>query len=780
MSNPAKHSTLVISNLNGSGVLTQEFHLSVTPIGADEYLIRTERVAPGVPLAAQQVNWPIQDWFTQLESLTSDTARQLGQQLYDALFPSAIRESWAIAQTQAQTEQTLLHLRLGLRGTRLPLLPWELLCLDAHYLVLQPGIVLTRYQPYTALAPERTTAPTTPCRTLRILWPIPGEATDADACLRARVEQLARPIEPDNPHDQNEQIGLIPLSCRSLAVDVQGLKQPDGDALRPILQQGAYQIWHDSGALEAHLGDSIDRRELATLLVQQGVQLVIRTALCSPEWVTGLLQQEIQAVVVIGAEDPDRVTSLVLSLYQGLQQGYPLSWSISQARREAMKVRPESLPSDIVGYLQPEWDGYLRSVAPIALDSPTAPWLEAELDGFLDDLEAMDEAEYEEDSAIVADLFRELAETEPETPRLAENGVQAEAVTEPPQRDHPGRSSDAVISPPVLSPVPAENQDSAAPILEAELQRSPAEKNNQVTPARSRLPARVRLMAAIGLAGIAGGFAIWLGVAQMNRVAVVSNHPVNPERTPLPEPPSFNPEKLTQTALTQFQQGNWREGEQIITLLLDHQALDEAEQVLKALPTLPGDPTLEADLDFLQGRLIWQRIHQGAPNYRLQTVQQYWERAARKAPTVPEYHIALGFAYYAGHQLSQAERAWFQALFLLEERKLSAQRESSTVAGQAYGGPTITVKTSFEPQEMLTAYAGMALVLAQSAAGKPAAKRTNLLGRASELYLKVITDNPTQFQPETLQHNWLWPDRAVKDWQTLGRQQTVSRPGNQP
>ncbi len=117
--------------------MTQEFHISVTPIGDDEYLVRTERVAPGVPLAEEQVIWPVDDWLTRagllmndpllgllrgesLPSLTdplelvTENSQELqtqrstnlvrfGQQLYNALFQGTIRDSWVMAQELPST-----------------------------------------------------------------------------------------------------------------------------------------------------------------------------------------------------------------------------------------------------------------------------------------------------------------------------------------------------------------------------------------------------------------------------------------------------------------------------------------------------------------------------------------------------------------------------------------------------------------------------------------------------------------------------------------------------
>jgi hypothetical protein len=46
---------LKLLNKSDPVTVAQEFHISVTPLGGDEYLVRIERVAPGVPLAEEQV-----------------------------------------------------------------------------------------------------------------------------------------------------------------------------------------------------------------------------------------------------------------------------------------------------------------------------------------------------------------------------------------------------------------------------------------------------------------------------------------------------------------------------------------------------------------------------------------------------------------------------------------------------------------------------------------------------------------------------------------------------
>jgi hypothetical protein len=119
--------------------VTQEFHISVTPVRENEYLVRTEEVAPGVPLAEEQVIWSIEDWLTEASLLMDDPLLGLlqhrnmpggfnlasprspsgktlatnlasfGQQLYGALFQGTIRDSWMTAQGIAQHRRERLR-----------------------------------------------------------------------------------------------------------------------------------------------------------------------------------------------------------------------------------------------------------------------------------------------------------------------------------------------------------------------------------------------------------------------------------------------------------------------------------------------------------------------------------------------------------------------------------------------------------------------------------------------------------------------------------------------
>jgi len=61
----------------GPARVIQEFHISITSVGQDSYWLRTESVSAGVPLAAAQVVWPVEDWLQQAEALFQDPLHHL-------------------------------------------------------------------------------------------------------------------------------------------------------------------------------------------------------------------------------------------------------------------------------------------------------------------------------------------------------------------------------------------------------------------------------------------------------------------------------------------------------------------------------------------------------------------------------------------------------------------------------------------------------------------------------------------------------------------------------
>ncbi|MFM6022984.1 MAG: heterocyst differentiation protein, partial [Dolichospermum sp.] len=142
--------------------MTQEFHLSATPVGQNDYLVRTEQVASGVPLAEELVHWPVTEWLAAAGYLMDDPLQlvlqgrmtnklaanlvDLGRELYNGLFQGTLRDSWITAQGIAQNHQQILRLRLGFKDARLARLPWEVMHAGDRPLATGPDITFARYQ----------------------------------------------------------------------------------------------------------------------------------------------------------------------------------------------------------------------------------------------------------------------------------------------------------------------------------------------------------------------------------------------------------------------------------------------------------------------------------------------------------------------------------------------------------------------------------------------------------------------------------------------------------
>ncbi len=194
--------------------MCQEFVISVTPLGEDEYLVRTEKVAPGVPPAEEKVHWLVDNWleqgkelmddpilrllqgqslfgdefpeelFSVLEDgeLEKDQAQQsrrnlvsLGQQLYDALFQGSLLNSWMIAQGIADNHRSCLRLRLGLKDAKTRSLPWEVLHAEDRPLATGVDIAFSRYKPNTFAKNLNDLSPLAKDQPLKILMAIAGQ-----------------------------------------------------------------------------------------------------------------------------------------------------------------------------------------------------------------------------------------------------------------------------------------------------------------------------------------------------------------------------------------------------------------------------------------------------------------------------------------------------------------------------------------------------------------------------------------------------------------------------
>jgi CHAT domain len=385
--------------------VSQEFKLSVTPVGDDEYLVRTEKVAPGVPLAEQQVRWPIDQWLALSAQLMNDpmvgvfqgtgaagrTGRStknsapnlvaLGQQLYSGLFQGNLRDSWTCAQGIAQHRREVLQLRLGLKGRHLPRLPWEVLHADDRPLATGTDVVFSRYQPGTSLFKQTRIVPSG--GPIKILVAIASPSDRDSLQLKREVLHLQQEL-------QNRSANPLKNTPHSPEIQLTVLEQPDREQLTQALEQGHYQVLHYAGhsnlgsrggelylvSSRTGLTETLSGDDLAGLLVNNGIQMAVfnscRGAYGDPSDIAddspernlteALVKRGIPAVLAMAESIPDDVAlTLTRLFYRNLNQGYPVDLSLSRARAGLISAYGShqlywALP---ILYQHPDFDGYL-------------------------------------------------------------------------------------------------------------------------------------------------------------------------------------------------------------------------------------------------------------------------------------------------------------------------------------------------------------------------------------------------------------------------------------
>lgn len=401
--------------------MTQAFYLSITPLGEDRYLIRTEEVAPGVPLAEDQVTWPVEDWLHQatahdpnpLRSLleggplgsdrtaptlaSSDTAFltsgsqliELGQTLYNALFQGRIRDSWLAAQGVAQNRRQVLSLRLGFKDSRLQRLPWEILYGDDRPLATGTDIVFTRYFVTPGLA-DLSAMPPLPTlgQSLQVLMVVSAPNDQERLALRQEVQKLKEELHPISSTipTETEQRRLRPPVDIQLTI----LEQPGRAELVRALEQGQYQVLHYAGhsdvsetggdlylvSRQTGLTERLSGEDLAGLLVNNGIWMAVfnscRGAYTTTDdaesgWreqnlVQALVNRGVPGVIAMAERIPDDVAiTFTQLLYRNLKQGYSIDLSLSRTRQGLVSVYGSNQAYWMLPilYLHPEFDGYL-------------------------------------------------------------------------------------------------------------------------------------------------------------------------------------------------------------------------------------------------------------------------------------------------------------------------------------------------------------------------------------------------------------------------------------
>ncbi len=802
----------------------QEFHISVTPLGEDQYLVRTEHVAPGVPLAEEQVFWPVEDWLSVARQLMNDPLLglfsgndsgmeeifflpdsqkrvsqsclnlvSLGQEMYNALFQGSLRDSWLVAQAIAQNQRQMLRLRLGLKGNRLPRLPWEVLHEDSRPLATGTDVAFCRYQINTGLMRSLPNILTPPNKPLRILMVIAGPSDQENLELFKEASHLRDELKS----------GDIQLTVR---------EQLGREELTQELEQGHYQVFHYAGhsslgnaggdvylvSNKTGLTETLNGDDLAGLLANNGVQLAVFNSCRSAYTATSnqldsgkdrnlaeaLVKRGIPGVLAMAERIPDEVAlTLTCLLYRNINQGHPIDLSLSRARQGLISAYGSNqlywaLP---VLYLTPEFDGYLIDVAGYAWDdeqplpelksSWRSPQLEDELpqsriaskrkfleddlendpmamftgyenvgiDGGIDgssigDLDSDDPADFIKN--LLGELDKELPNGGSNLPILEEKTSRNTGL-ESGVGQFPIHSSNNQTAP---------SQQSTSATYSAPSQPSVSQQWDL----KSRWRNIPRLWLGLGITGVIA-IAV-LGISVVFHRQSVPNTPIaanpalqaphNSQNVNLSEAETAT---VTNIAIEQLSRGNISAGQKSVEELLNRGALPQAKAALDAVPKTQLDQPI---VSFLRGRLAWQFIQQGSKDYNIDDARRYWEIAVKGNPNSSEYYNALGFAYYAEGDFDRANNAWLDALTHLEKTKNEA--DVARVGA-----------------DELNVYAGLALGFWKSAQKQPEPKRANLLNEALKLRQKVRADDPVNFQPEALSKNWLWSESAIRDWRKL-------------
>jgi tetratricopeptide (TPR) repeat protein len=782
--------------------VTQEFNLSVTPVGNNQYLVRTERVPFGAPLAQELVTWPVETWLMQARHLMSDPLQgvlqstpppteagfsrsslnliQLGQELYVALFQETLRDSWVIAQGVAQNRRESLRLRLGLKGPDLPRLPWEVMHgTDVPVERLkQPGsitpaprplatgtrIIFSRYQLGTHLVDENLLLPQHN-HSLRILMVVSAPTDQEQLRLYREVKQMEQELQL---HPRSESNGEA-----TPEIQLKILSQPGREQLTRELEQGHYQVLHYAGHSDlgasggslylvnsrTGLTEVLTGDDLAGLLVNNGIRLAVfnscRGAHTAADPNNGrdrnlaeaLVSRGIPAVLAMAEQIPDNVALNLTGLfYRNLKLGFPIDLSLNRARQGLISAYGSNqfywaLP---VLYLHPECNGRLLAT-------------ESGRETLVDRLNMMPSSygvPISQEPLLPREPLRELEqvrsseEWNPARPIPAREGL--EMLDQPERATQPGISETVqqltTQTEPTVQPIePAQPSRPSLPLQAGEAVPMTPTKALKSTRGVGKRLNRLLFLPAVGAAGVALAFAgLHLLPQQTWQLPVWLGGPsadsVNTPPTVID--PAQTSEELRAGAKDFFEKRQIDQGIEAVKVLLNRNALQEASAAITAVPAdFQNDPRI----NFLRGRLAWQGLKTKDSEHTVAQARDFWQRAAKDEPNNLDYQEALGFTYYADGDLETALKIWSDANSnLMSDDKM-----------------TLRFK------------AAIAVALKQDAAKRPADQQAAYLQTALQNYQnvvsrdRVINRNQEKFSLDALRQNWLWTDAAIKDWQAL-------------
>ncbi len=800
------------SLLSRAQTVTQEFHLSITPVGADTYWLRTEAVASGVPLAEAQVVWPLETWLAQTEALFQDPLQALlqsptearldnswivlGQALYTGLFQGRIRDSWLAAQGVAQNRRQPLGLRLGFKDSRVQRLPWELLYGDDRPLATGLDVTLCRYyqsQTVTDLAAMPPLAPAgVPIRALVVI----SAPSDQDRlALRQEVQHLV------------ESLQMAPIDASTLALDITILEQPGRPELVQALEQGNFQIFHYAGHSDigetgetggslylvnrqSGLSEKLSGGDLAGLLVNNGTRLAVFNSCrgaytpqddAQANWldqnlVQALVNRGVPGVIAMADRIPDDVAlTFTQLLYRNLHQGHPIDLCLSRVRQGLMSAYGSGQPFWMLPllYLRADFDGYLYQG-----DRPAVDIFDTLDDADLADLKevALLAPDYSSDpdiASLAADMISPTADGGeshglPDSQTVEEGAPLYDWL---PTMATPDPAADAAVTHlvqqlsgpaahPPDHPLAANLSENlwpppAQPPQPHYLPPQPPEASPPSTVGgpgdKPRLAAPFNLLAwgGVGLAGLG----VVLGLAMVT--LSTTNRPSAPDLRPPPtasegtRPAATPTATLVESSIAAINLGNTDTARNLLEQLLDRGDLVSAESVLE---TVPGPLRDDSQLAYVQGRLLWQQATTGGnPDASPYDALRRWDAATKSQPDFVEAWVALGFAQYSLGDYAEAIQSWERAVAIDESKRRDINPAVAQVANP------ITVN----------AYAGLAMAYWQEGNITLLPEEQLPFEQQAQVYFRqVLALNPRFVSPNALAVNWLWSQALLNDWQT--------------
>jgi hypothetical protein len=741
-----------------------------------------------------------------------------------------LRDSWVTAQGIAQHRNETLRLRLGLKGSQLPRLPWEVLhgnnvpegmriggSTTPRPLATGTHVIFSRYQPNARLATQSLTSKVDPSQPLRVLMVIAAPDDRERLELEREAHQLQQELQTPTTQSGDRSHPDIQLTI---------LKQPGREQLTQALEQGRYQVLHYAGHSDlgaaggslylvnnrTGLSEVLSGDDLAGLLVNNGIRLAVfnscrgaYTAASQPSTqernlAEALVSRGIPAVLAMAEQIPDNVAlTLTWLFYRNLKLGYPIDLSLSRARQGLISAYGSNqlywaLP---ILYLHPDFDGYLTSVdrssnladqlilvpqrysglpilateetiAPLESPSPRKASEQPLHAAHRRSWQALEDLEAgdEADADVVAELLRQLAPSDQFPPRSHSSFSSTAAVVT--AGETPGGTGGGAIAPTATSKLSTFPADRhSASSAETTADSSATEPSRSRHLAQQPTQKLNRSRQWLSVVGVVGAASIALfGIWSLSRVQDGS----------LIQFPQMG--SIPSLGRTDLQTADPDRVKAVAIAHFKRQEYSQGEAVVAVLldrgalqdaaeALASVSPNVNsAGINFLWGRLVWQGIDTGNPVYTLRDARRYWERASRLEPENALYHEALGFAYYSENDPMLAMQTWAKALAILEDGP-TAQQAAATALNIETNN-TLGNSAGSNQSDILTTYAGISLALWKSASGQPISQQQNLLRKSTKIYQTIQQQDPNNFQPEVLRRSWLWTEGLVRDWEALG------------